>query len=62
MQKANMREAEKIRKVDPNTLLRENMRKVAAASEGMDPLYAAYMAGRLDGIVDAMVIKSERTA
>lgn len=44
-----------------NELLKANLTKAAEASKALDPVNAAYMAGRLDGMLDAVWIK-ERSA
>lgn len=46
-----------VRKIDAGTLLMANLRKVAEASREMNPLDAAYLAGRLEGLTDAVMLK-----
>lgn len=42
-----------------NELLKINLTKAAEASKALDPVNAAYMAGRLDGMLDAIWIKEQ---
>ena len=42
-------------------LLMRNLKKAEEVSRELDPLEAAYLAGRIDGLADAMWIK-ERSA
>lgn len=46
-----------LRKIDAGELLAESLKKVAEASRLMSSLDAAYLAGRMDGLADALMMQ-----
>jgi hypothetical protein len=49
-----------LRKVDAGELLMANLKKVAEAAKAMEadrPLDVAYLAGRMDGLADALMMQ-----